>query len=130
MFGFISHSKGLQTAKEDIKRRDEKLDAVEPKLCIAEGKLSEALEKNRQMINEADKQAGITAFIGRTLGSMVWRTSQVEGVIDIFIKKVGSAPLLVRNITELLPGFFIGIDRRFHRTRICVYEIFHRRVHR
>lgn len=68
--------------------RKEKLETSDSKLQLSEKRLEEVRKNGDEMTNEANQQSALTAFMGQILGMMIWKTSQAESVIDIFINKV------------------------------------------
>lgn len=70
--------------------RKEKLETSDSKLQLSEKRLEEVRKNGDEMTNEANQQSALTAFMGQILGMMIWKTSQAESVIDIFINKVSS----------------------------------------
>jgi hypothetical protein len=66
-----------------VKRSEEELKTCELQVRNLEGVIK---EKEKKAI-ESDEQTGITSLIGCMLGTMVWKSSQDEKVINTFIDK-------------------------------------------
>lgn len=65
-----------------------KLDAMQQQLDETTILMSEAKKRDEGRSNDAVAQSSFTAAMGSVLGTMMWKTSKTEDVINTFIEEV------------------------------------------
>lgn len=66
----------------------EKLDEMQKRLDETAILLSDAEKREEDQSNDAVVQSSFTAAMGSVLGSMLWKTSKTQNVINTFIEEV------------------------------------------
>lgn len=84
----ISHVLALKQTDDRLRKYEEKLDILKNELEQSNNSLMEAKKKEASMQKEATVQANFSAAMGSVMGTMLWRTSKTEDVINLFIKEV------------------------------------------
>lgn len=78
----------MNESNAELKKYQNKLEEMETKLKDSSNSLAEATKKEESMKKEATSQSTYAAALGSVIGSMLWKTSKTEDVINTFINEV------------------------------------------
>ena len=78
----------MKQSEVEVKEYQEKLKSMKEEFENTKNLLSEAKEREDSMKKEMVVQANYSAAMGSIMGTMLWKTSKTEDVINTFIREV------------------------------------------